>query len=224
MDKKPTTTKKATKTPVVDIETKTEVKVAVTKTKDVEIINLKYGDWGGYNSPHSNERKVELPIVFWFVEKYKDNLIELGEVSCFYRDANHPIYDLRSEKPTTTVMDICDVDYEGKNVVSVSTIEHVGNGDYGYPKDPEKVLNLLQKIMKQSKNYLLTFPVGFNRKLEKTITDQNMKYILLVRDEKNNWTQVHDKKFDEYEYNKPYGAGNAVAILTNLNIGFTLGD
>lgn len=217
MAKKPTTTKKETNTVKAS-------KVNVEANKNSETINLKYGDWGGYNNPRSNERKVELPIAFWFIEEYNDNLIELGEVSCFYKDAEHPIYDLRADNSTTIVMDISDIDYKGKNVVSVSTLEHVGNGDYGYPKYPEKVLKLLQKIISQSKNYLLTFPVGFNRQLEKTITDQNMRYILLVRDEKNNWTQVNDKSFDEYEYNKPYGAGNAVAILTNLNIGFTLGD
>jgi len=189
-------------------------------------IKLEYGGgWNtGYNSPDTNERKVELPIAFWFINNYNDDLIELGEVTDFYIDAKHPVYDLCNQREHTTKMDISDVDYVGKNVVSISTIEHVGNGDYGYEKNEEKALALLNKIFKDAKNYLISFPAGFNRDLEKVIVDNGIKYILMARDENNNWQQVKDKELKDYNYSDPYGAGNAVAILTNLNVEFTFGD
>ena len=189
-------------------------------------VKLEYGgSWiTGYNCPDSNERRVELPLAFWFIKNYNDDLIELGEVTDFYIDAKHPVYDLCKEREHTTKMDISDVDYVGKNVVSISTIEHVGNGDYGYEIDDKKAKALLDKIFNGAKNYLITIPVGFNRDLEQTIVDNNIKYILMVRDCLNNWKQVDDKELKDYEYGTPYGAGNAVAIITNLNVEFTFGD
>jgi hypothetical protein len=193
---------------------------------DKEVIKLEYGGgWHtGYNCPDTNERRVELPLAFWFINNYNDNLIELGEVTDFYIDAKHPVYDLCKEREHTTQMDISDVDYTGKNVVSISTIEHVGNGDYGHQKDENKVLPLLNKIFDNAKNYLITIPVGFNRDLEKVIVENNIEYILMVRDQNNNWKQVKDKELKDYKYGDPYSAGNAVAILTNLNVEFTFGD
>ena len=157
-------------------------------------VNLKYGDWGGYNSPNTNERRGELPLAFWFIENYNDDLIELGEVTDFYRDGKHPVYDLCKSKENTIVMDILDVDYKGKNVVSLSTIEHVGNGDYGYEKSDNKALDVLNKIIKDAKNYLISFPIGYNRGLEKVIVDNDIDYIILKRDENNNWEQIDEKE------------------------------
>jgi hypothetical protein len=187
-------------------------------------VKLEYGNWNGYNNPDNNERKVELPLAFWFINNYGDDLIELGEVTDFYIDAKHPVYDLVKEREHTTQMDISDVDYTGKNVVSISTIEHVGNGDYNHKVDPDKALALLNKIFAGAKNYLITFPAGFNRQLEKTIVENNIKHLIMIRDVDNRWTQVDDKEMKDYDYSKPYGAGNAVVILTNLNMRFTFGD
>ena len=187
-------------------------------------IKLEYGSWNGYNSPNSNERRVELPISFWFIENYSENLIEIGEVSPFYREPNHTVYDLVNQHGKTIVKDVMDVDYTGANVVSVSTIEHVGHGDYGHAKEEGKAWKLFEKIRKESKNYLISFPVGYNLSLEKTLTENRVEYILMKRDENNNWTATKDQTLSDFKYSAPYDAGNAVAFLTNLDIEFTFGD
>jgi hypothetical protein len=186
-------------------------------------IKLKYGDWGPYNSPNNNERKAELPIMFWFMESYSDNLIEIGEVSDFYRPAEHTIYDLVNQRETTIVMDAFDIDYTGKNVISVSTIEHVGFGDYGHNKEEGKAIRLLKKIMSQAKNYLITFPIGFNLDFQKEILDNNIEYSIMSRTCLQTWKN-DDKDFSKHKYNSPHYAGNAIGIITNLKVEFEFGD
>lgn len=187
-------------------------------------IKLEYGSWGGYNSPNNNERKVELPVAFWFIKEYGDNLIEIGEVTSFYQEPKHTVYDLRNEKGTTIIKDAIEVDYTGCNVVSVSTIEHVGNGDYGHASEDDKAWKLYQKIKEESSNYLISFPIGYNRVLENILTDNNVECIIMERDVNNNWTTSVGKTFSDFAYNSPYFAGNGVCFLTNLDIEFTFGE
>lgn len=189
-----------------------------------DLIRLKYGSWNGYNNPSGNERRVELPVAFWFMNEYKENLIEIGEVTPFYDDPKHKVYDLVNQHEKTILKDGIDVDYKDANVVSISTIEHVGFGDYGHAKVKDKAWNLYKKISKESKNYLISFPVGYNRELEQTLTDWNVKYIIMKRDANNNWTMAKGQLFTDFEYNDPYYAGNAVAFLTNLDIEFIFGE
>ena len=82
------------------------------------------------------------------MNEYKSNLIEIGEVTPFYADPEHPVYDLVTEKNTTIHKDAMEVDYKGKSVVSISTIEHVGHGDYGHAKEKDKAWKLYKKIRK----------------------------------------------------------------------------
>ena len=191
---------------------------------DKQTVKLTYGPLGGYNDPGSNERKVELPVAFWFIKEYKDNLIEIGEVSSFYEEPKHTVYDLVKEIGTTIIKDAIDVDYTDANVISISTIEHVGTGDYGHKPEDNKAWKLYEKIKNESKNYLISFPVGYNKEFEKVLTDNNVEYILMKRDQNNNWTSAKDQSLSDFEYNNPYYAGNAVAFLTNLDIEFIFGE
>ena len=105
-----------------------------------EHVKLYYGQWSNYNDPENNERKAELPIGFWFIDRFEGDVIEIGEVTDFYAEACHPVYDLCTERPTTIKKDAFDVDYREKNVLSISTVEHVGFGDYGQPKVPHQAI------------------------------------------------------------------------------------
>lgn len=176
-----------------------------------------------YNSPAGNERRIELPVGMWFINEYKDNLIEIGEVLPFYGQKNHTVYDLVKESEVTIIKDALDVDYTDCNVVSLSTIEHIGKGDYGHAAESGKAARVYDKIKKEAKNYLISFPIGYNRELEKHLTDNNEKYIIMKRDEHNMWTTAVGQTLADFEYNSPYHAGNAVVFLTNLDIEFTFG-
>lgn len=168
--------------------------------------------WGSYNSSQDNERKAELPIGAWFLEKFDHDVVEIGEVMNSHIPCTHTIYDLRGEMPGTTVQDAKQLDYHNKNVLSISTIEHVGEGD----------VDLIKKIQKQANNYLITFPVGFALEFEKRLLESGIEYFVIERslDGKNDWTMVTNKDLSKYKYNSPYQAGHAIVIITNLNVKF----
>lgn len=186
----------------------------ITKTSDVETVTLKYDAprWGDYNRPQDNERKAELPIGAWFLEKFDHDVIEIGEVMNSHIPCTHTIYDPRAEMPGTISKDARELDYKGKNVLSISTIEHVGDGD----------IDLIKKIQKQAKNYIITFPVGFNQDFDQRVSESNIEYFVIERslDDKNTWTQITDKDLSGYKYNDPYYAGHAIVVITNLNVVF----
>jgi hypothetical protein len=182
---------------------------------DLKSIVLKYDlpRWGTYNSPKDNERKAELPIGAWFLKKYDHDVIEIGEVMNSHIDCKHTIYDLRNEMPGTIVKDAREIDYTGKNVLSISTIEHIGSDD----------VDLIKRIQTESNNYLITFPVGFARDFEQRLVESGIDYFIIERssDGVNDWTQVTNKDFSLYNYNSPYAAGNAIVVITNLNVKFS---
>lgn len=184
----------------------------------METVKLKYGKWSTYNDPKTNERQAELPLSFWFIEKFNNDVIEIGEVTDFYKPAAHTVYDLVKERESTIQKDAFDVDYKGKNVLSISTVEHVDSGDYGNPADKHRAVDLIKKIIDESDNYLISFPVGANRRMEDDILEKGYRYILLERNEQNFWRQANHTDFNKYEYNYPHYAGNAIAVLTNLDI------
>lgn len=187
------------------------------------MITLKYDFWGPYNNPRINERNIELPIAFWFIENYNNDLVEIGEVTPFYRDPQHPVYDLSSQLEERR-KDLFDIDLKGKNVLSISTVEHVGFGDYGNAPEPHMALEAIKYIKKHTKKYLITYPVGYNTELDDDLMHTKHKYFLMQRDEHNKWTMCDHKHMDLFKYNSPYYAGNAICVLSNVTDGFIIED
>lgn len=179
-------------------------------------VTLYYGNWGDYNSPDSNERRSELPLGAWFLEQCNGDIIEIGEVMPYHIKAEHTCYDYGPQKETTIKKDALTIDYTGKNVLTISTIEHVGSGDYGIPEKRGQALELLKMILDNAKNYMITFPVGYNRQFEEDIVTHGLDYIILERNDCNFWKQADHKDFSKYHYNSPYGSGNAICVFTNL--------
>lgn len=179
-------------------------------------IKLNYFGYHPYNNPTHSERNVELPLAFWFLEKFKNdaaNVIEIGEVTSFYRKPEHTIYDIAGEQPATILRDAAEIDYAGKNVLSISTIEHIGTTDYGQTPDLHRLPLVLNKMM-ASKNYLITFAFGYNPQLDELVKDKN--YFVLERIAPTRWEQVGKKSATTYQYHSPWYAGNGLCVLTNL--------
>ncbi len=179
-------------------------------------VRLKYFGYHPYNNPAYSERNVELPLAFWFLDYFKTdlrNVIEVGEVTSFYRPPQHAIYDIAAEKTETIRRDAAEIDYTGQNLLSISTIEHIGTSDYGQTPDPERLPRVVEKML-QSKNYLITFALGYNKQLEDIISTQ--PYLILKRTAQTRWEQTEDRRLDGYQYHKPWYAGNGLCILTNM--------
>ena len=185
-----------------------------------KIVYLSYKNWGLYNNPEVNERKAELPIAFWFIENFPDRLFEIGEVTPFYAEPHHTVCDTIPEKPSTIKIDANDLDYSDKNVLSISTVEHVGSGDYGLPVEPHKAIKLVKKMISGANNWLITFAVGSNIELEADLGKNGIEFFLLERKLDNTWRTANHCDLTRYKYNDPLPHGNAVIVITNLNVVF----
>lgn len=175
-----------------------------------------------------NERSMELGLGKYFSEKFNGDIVEIGDVSyqySYFKD--WPVIDcapVYSKAIRKSVLDP-DVDLTGKNVLSISTIEHVGEGSYNDGvQDLGLACDALSKIAKQAKNYLITFPIGANRKLE--MWSRAFPYTIMKRVEQrgsvNNWVEDRDHK----HFRKTYGHfgyglsyyGNALYVVVVSNI------
>jgi hypothetical protein len=78
-----------------------------------------------YNDALRNERAVELPIAFDFVERQHGSGLEVGNVLSHYREGSHRIVDRHEVAPGIENLDVFDIDGTYDWIVSVSTLEHV---------------------------------------------------------------------------------------------------
>ena len=165
-----------------------------------------------YNDANTNERMVEIPIAKWFIDKYQSNLIEVGAVTPYYFDIMHSVYDITDKYKNSIRIDAKYLSYNKKNLLSISTIEHVGIGHYSPEIDLLGSINLLNKMM-ESENYLITFPYSVNRELDSYVNKMNENIIRLKRVEDRKWEQV--ETMDNIYYNCPFNCGNGLIIITN---------
>ena len=174
-----------------------------------------------YNDTKNNERCVEIPFGFYFLNKFKfDTVIEIGAVMPYYSDiVLHKIYDIIDPYDKCIRDDLTKINFSFNdlNVLSISTIEHIGKGDYGLDVDDDSGINFLKKIINESKNYLITFPWGYNKNFDERVLQNNIDFILIRRISEFKWEIDNTKDISNIKYNSPYSYGNSVILITNLN-------
>lgn len=80
------------------------------------------------------ERCLEIAIAKIWLKKNAKNIIEIGAVTLYYFKIIHDVCDpADSHQNVNLKTSMFDIDLVGKNVLSISTIEHIGIGDYGVP-------------------------------------------------------------------------------------------
>lgn len=184
-----------------------------------------YRGWKG-NREATNNRAVEIALVNWFRQKYNNEVIEIGDVSCHYEGfEGHTVIDPYGPYVKSIRKDVLDWDYTSQNVVSVSTWEHLSEGAYNN-NDQNKPIKALQKILRESKNYLITFDIGGDRYFEDWLmTQTDIQYTFMLRQDWrgliNNWCQSNNPEcfyypYLHWEYNCGY-YGNAAAICVVSN-------
>lgn len=178
------------------------------------------------NTAWRNCRSVELALGKWFIKKYNNDILEVGDVTCQYSFFNgHTIVDPFGpyEKCIRKSAEL--VDYTGLNVLTISTLEHFNSKEYKN-NDDNLGIKVLRKIHEEAKNYLITIPVGGWRPLEDFLTKQSdIKYTFLqrgsYRSDTNNWTHQSDKDlfylpYFHFDYCCGYfGCAGAVVVITN---------
>jgi len=112
-------------------------------------------EYAYFDHPHNqtriNERTVEIPVSLFFLERSANNLVEVGCVTPYYKECNHEVIDLTDDHPKSKKIDATEHDFKNKNVLSISTVEHVGLSDYGIKsKEQNAAVCLCERIMNDS--------------------------------------------------------------------------
>ena len=122
-----------------------------------------------------------------------------------------------------------ELDLRGKNVLCISTLEHISTGEYGVNiNTDESPLKGLKKIVQESKECFITFPVGACKELDEYFAAEKFKNIPLNNLESlevlfykrgfedNDWKE--EKEFSLIN-SIPYGpaTANAVVIMIKHN-------
>jgi hypothetical protein len=172
-----------------------------------------------YNRTRSNERAVEIPIALDFINKFSADLIEVGCVTPYYILATHEVIDLADKHPSCKNEDATLVNFKNRNVLSISTLEHIGRSDYGIAeKEKNAAIELTKRIIKESNNFFITWPLGYNLTLDEWAFN-NEKGFFLSRDDnqKTNW--IEKQYINLSDNDKKYGTfhcANTIIILTNI--------
>lgn len=160
--------------------------------------------------PHRmTERAVELALADrWLDQVASESIMEIGAVTPYYWPRRiHAVMDPYDIHPLVSRRDsMFNVDFRGRDVLAISTIEHVGFGDCGPVIDGETSANALLKIIHEARRLLITIPYGFNPSVDDLwrsdtwCADVQKRY--LVRSARgNDWVQVQSVD----EVRRPYG-------------------
>ncbi|MEM5792868.1 MAG: hypothetical protein QXY45_00710 [Candidatus Aenigmatarchaeota archaeon] len=171
-----------------------------------------------YNYTWRCERSVEIPIVWDFVSKSNGSVLEVGNVLSHYFPVSHEIVDKYEKGHGVINKDIIDFKPNKKYdlIVSISTIEHIGDDEE--PRNPDKILKVLGHLKSLSSNkgkIVLTFPLNYNKDLDKFIKKGEIKFdelYFLKRSSRNEWVETDMKDAFTKKYGKEFYGANAVGI------------
>ena len=74
-----------------------------------------------------------------------------------------------SHPQVTHRLSLFELDFSGRDVLAISTLEHISIGDYGPANAGETPVHALEKICRESRRFLITVPYGFNAAVDDTL-------------------------------------------------------
>lgn len=161
----------------------------------------------GHNYAGQNERAIEVPLGLHFIQDFPD-AVEVGAVLPYYRRTTHTVIDLVDALATVS-MDALDFDFGERPILSISSLEHFGFGDFSNV-DVTAIPRFLKKLRK---NYLLTVPLGYNPLCDSLIKNLPVTYYSR-KDWKNTWERVDAPIYTTY--NTPFPWANTIAVISDL--------
>jgi hypothetical protein len=166
------------------------------------------------------DRRVEIPIVATFYNKYIDKrILEIGNVLINHLPIKHDVVDKYDTSEHCIKQDIIDYTTDEKYdlILSISTLEHIG---YEPPeeKDELKVIKTIEHIkknlLKSGGEFIFTIPLGYNKVLDKQLMcdiEINKKYFM-KRVSYYQWRQDYDPDMITGYYDNPFGCANKILI------------
>jgi hypothetical protein len=177
---------------------------------------------GEPNRTWTNERAVEVPVVWEVVRQYHPaDVLEFGGVLSHYYECSHDVLDKRKKENPTFRVDI--VDWEPPRqylcVVSISTLEHVGHESGKYKEKPAPfkflaALGVLISAVAPGGQLLITVPVGYHRELDAYLEsgDHGLDIACMRKVSPTRWVEC-EPDFS-IQYGSPYRRGNGVLFLS----------
>jgi hypothetical protein len=166
------------------------------------------------------ERTVELALADrWLAVRDPAEVCEIGAVTPYYWphrvkcvvDPADP-HPLVSERKSFLEMDAQDL-----NILSISTFEHIGMGDYNLPQQSQLFALAFRKLLDEASTFLVTFPIGFNIDLDDRLfggsfAPPDVSVGFLIREQPDaSWKEEHDFSKARRSYGPKWA--NSVAIL-----------
>ena len=130
----------------------------------------------GWPPARMTERAVELPLADrWLESVDAARVMEIGAVTPYYwpRRVPHVVDPYDPHPLVTTKASLFDVNLSAGPVLSISTLEHVGIGDYGLPADHSLAEKAFRKVFKESQSFLITVPVGYNKIVDRFLFEND---------------------------------------------------
>lgn len=174
-----------------------------------------------YNCTWTNERAVEVPIVWECVRRFDGKrILEVGNVLSHYFRISHDVVD--KYEPGAGVINEDIVRYTSRDdydlIVSISTIEHIG-WDEPEKKDVGKILRVIenmQRLCSPGGTILVTWPVGYNTALDRMYDSGRLQfseqYFMKKKTEGNLWVETVWGDIREIKYGSPFRGANGLII------------
>jgi hypothetical protein len=177
----------------------------------------------GWPPSRMTERAVELGLADRWLTQIDGPVTEVGAVTPYYWPGRVPrIVDPGDDHPLVTDRtSLFDVDFAQANVLCLSTLEHIGTGEYGQPKKDHRPVDALAHLTAACRSYLITVPFGWNHDVDAAIFTENppLPAQFLVRSVKgNDWRECGAREarvpFQETERRNYRAWANGLAILS----------
>lgn len=118
----------------------------------------------GANPANGTERAVELALADrWLSAAPADRVVEVGAVTPYYWPGRvRRVADPADRHPAVTdPVPVERLDLTGRAVLSLSTFEHIGSGEYGLAPDPAALRAAVDQLCRQAESFLVTVPTGY---------------------------------------------------------------
>jgi hypothetical protein len=188
-------------------------------------INLFYHAHNCGGGPErTTERSVEMALALMWLRKTSGAVIEVGAVTPYYLTPEDPLANKISRiidpadphRSVTDRVSLFDFDFSGANVLSISTLEHVGTRDYDLEETHRSCPDALTKLIAESATCLLTMPIGYNPGLDRHLATAPMRpdvqLTIVWRGPKfNNWRVTANRRvIEKIVYGQAWANGVAI--------------
>lgn len=148
----------------------------------------------GFPGKRRTERTVEMAVADRWLLRHP-NAWEVGAVTPYYWPGRvqEVIDPADGHANVTQRLSLFDIDFYGRNVLCISTVEHIGERRYGLNEQKNPV-QAIEKLAAEANRVLITFPTGWNDQLDSYAASGGFSKFgrtrFLVRNEDETWTEA----------------------------------